>query len=277
MALLVTGCARTVPVEVQDVNRGLGEAKDACATVYAADQLSGVQGGVDQMNRLVDDNKYRKARKEAEGLAPQVANLKTEADAGRAAAKGKADAAMKEASAALDSAKKVGAAEYASKELQAAEAKMAAATAAAGNPCDYGKAEALAMEAAKLAEGARTAAIAEKKRREEEEARRLAEEEARRKAEEEARRKAEEAARLAAIPTEYEVKKGDYLWKISGMEKIYQAPKFWPLLFDGNRGQIQDPDLIYPGQKLSIPRVSDEEMMQKLHVMWSRAAQGGEL
>ena len=143
---------------------------------------------------------------------------------------------------------------------------------------DSGRSELrLAVEAVKLAEGARTAAIAEKKRREEEEARRLAEEEARRKAEEEARRKAEEAARPAAIPTEYEVKKGDYLWKISGMEKVYQAPKFWPLLFDGNRDQIQDPDLIYPGQKLSIPRVSDEEMMQKLHVMWSRAAQGGEL
>ena len=41
---LATGCARKMPQEVIDVNRGLGQAKDACAGVYAADDLRSMQG-----------------------------------------------------------------------------------------------------------------------------------------------------------------------------------------------------------------------------------------
>jgi nucleoid-associated protein YgaU len=32
----------------------------------------------------------------------------------------------------------------------------------------------------------------------------------------------------------------------------------WPLLFEANREVIKDPDLIYPGQQIRIPKLEDE-------------------
>jgi hypothetical protein len=62
------------------------------------------------------------------------------------------------------------------------------------------------------------------------------------------------------------------------MNKIYEASKFWPLIYDANRSKITDPDLIYPGQDLTIPREMDDgEMMNKLHDMWGKAALGEDL
>ena len=51
----------------------------------------------------------------------------------------------------------------------------------------------------------------------------------------------------------YNPKSADCLWKIA--EKMYKNAKLWPLIFMANRAQIKDPDLIYPGQKFSIPPV----------------------
>lgn len=274
--LVVTGCARKVPQEVTDLNRALGDAKDACATVYAADSLAGVQGDVDGVNRLADDKKYRKARKQAEGLMSGVSSLEAEAESGRAKAKQAADEKLAEAEKTLAAAgEDPDARTFAAGPYASAADKLAEAKSAAADPCKYPQAAKLAEEANDLARRARNAAIAEKKRRDEEAAR-LAEEQ--RRKEEEARRRAEEEARRNARPPVYVVEKGDYLWKISGMEKVYQAPKYWPLIFDSNRGQIQDPDLIYPGQSLTIPReMAEGEMMDKLRILWSKAAREGEL
>jgi len=52
----------------------------------------------------------------------------------------------------------------------------------------------------------------------------------------------------------YTVNRGDYLWKISGKEKIYHDPYQWVKIWSANRDQINDPDLIYPDQRLDIPR-----------------------
>ena len=65
-------------------------------------------------------------------------------------------------------------------------------------------------------------------------------------------------ANLRGIPTEanwrkYTVKKGDCLWYIAGYPEIYGNPLKWPLIFQANQDQIQDPDLIYPGQVFMIP------------------------
>jgi hypothetical protein len=52
----------------------------------------------------------------------------------------------------------------------------------------------------------------------------------------------------------YNVENGDTLSEISDKEKIYGDWTLWPLIYDANRNQVQDPDLIQPGQNLDIPR-----------------------
>ncbi len=52
----------------------------------------------------------------------------------------------------------------------------------------------------------------------------------------------------------YTVVRGDCLWCISEKSNIYGNPYKWPLIFKGNKSQIRDADLIYPGQELSIDR-----------------------
>ncbi|WP_029896565.1 LysM peptidoglycan-binding domain-containing protein [Desulfohalovibrio reitneri] len=56
------------------------------------------------------------------------------------------------------------------------------------------------------------------------------------------------------LPTSHTVVKGDCLWNISEEAQVYNDPFMWPLIYKANRGKINDPDLIYPGQVFSIPR-----------------------
>lgn len=52
----------------------------------------------------------------------------------------------------------------------------------------------------------------------------------------------------------YLVVRGDCLWRISGKEAIFNDSRKWMQLYIANRETVKDPDLIYPGQKLFIPR-----------------------
>ncbi|MCK9329993.1 MAG: LysM peptidoglycan-binding domain-containing protein [Candidatus Cloacimonetes bacterium] len=52
----------------------------------------------------------------------------------------------------------------------------------------------------------------------------------------------------------YSVVKGDYLSKISGYDFIYGDHSKWGIIFRANRDQIKDPNIIYEGQNLRIPR-----------------------
>ena len=49
------------------------------------------------------------------------------------------------------------------------------------------------------------------------------------------------------------VSTGESLWKIAGMTSIYSDPFRWPLIYARNKN-IEDADLIFPGQELSIRR-----------------------
>ena len=62
------------------------------------------------------------------------------------------------------------------------------------------------------------------------------------------------SATTAAVPatTYYTIEKGDTLSKIAG--RFYGDPQKYPALFEANREVIQDPDKIYPGQKIRIPQ-----------------------
>ncbi|PID64854.1 MAG: peptidoglycan-binding protein LysM [Gammaproteobacteria bacterium] len=50
----------------------------------------------------------------------------------------------------------------------------------------------------------------------------------------------------------YEIEKGDSLWKIA--EKAYGNGSKYTDIFAANKEVIKDPDLIYPGQKIRIPK-----------------------
>lgn len=76
------------------------------------------------------------------------------------------------------------------------------------------------------------------------------------------------ATAVAAAPmakddamTSYTVAKNDNLWSISGMDAIYGTPYNWPLIYKSNSSQINDADLIFPGQVLDIPRNSSQSQI----------------
>ncbi|ARA94287.1 peptidoglycan-binding protein LysM [Rhodothermaceae bacterium RA] len=56
----------------------------------------------------------------------------------------------------------------------------------------------------------------------------------------------------APEPVFYTIQKGDSLSKIA-KEQYGDASK-WKALFEANREVIEDPDLIYPGQRIRIPQ-----------------------
>lgn len=51
----------------------------------------------------------------------------------------------------------------------------------------------------------------------------------------------------------YEIEKGDSLWKVA--EKFYGNGSKYTQIFEANKEVIKDPDLIYPGQKIRIPKL----------------------
>jgi nucleoid-associated protein YgaU len=52
---------------------------------------------------------------------------------------------------------------------------------------------------------------------------------------------------------EYLVAKGDYLAKIAGMGKVFNDPTKWTKLYEANKDIVDDPNIIYPYQVLTIP------------------------
>ncbi|MBK9332479.1 MAG: LysM peptidoglycan-binding domain-containing protein [Ignavibacteria bacterium] len=68
----------------------------------------------------------------------------------------------------------------------------------------------------------------------------------------------------------YTVVKGDCLYKIAGMKNIYGNSRLWPAIWDANKSgvvsapprvakTIPNPNLIYPGQVLKIPTLTDAQ------------------
>lgn len=63
-----------------------------------------------------------------------------------------------------------------------------------------------------------------------------------------------EIAELEALPTTWTVKQGECLSKISGYTEIYSDSKKWTRIYRANRDKISDPNLIFTGWVLNIPR-----------------------
>jgi len=65
---------------------------------------------------------------------------------------------------------------------------------------------------------------------------------------------------LEAPPAEeetefYTVKSGDSLWKIA--QKFYGNGNKYQRIFEANKEVIKNPDLIYPGQTLRLPKIKE--------------------
>jgi nucleoid-associated protein YgaU len=55
----------------------------------------------------------------------------------------------------------------------------------------------------------------------------------------------------------------DCLWNISAKDNIYGDPLMWPKIWQANTDKIRNPDIIHPGQELTIPPAgpkTDEEL-----------------
>lgn len=50
------------------------------------------------------------------------------------------------------------------------------------------------------------------------------------------------------------VEAGNSLWRFAARPEIYGDGKLWKKIFEANRDQLQDPNLILPGQHLAIPK-----------------------
>ncbi len=55
----------------------------------------------------------------------------------------------------------------------------------------------------------------------------------------------------------------DCLWNISKKKDIYNNAWMWPKIWQGNRDQIKDPDVIHTGQKLKIPAAGEMSKEEK--------------
>ena len=55
----------------------------------------------------------------------------------------------------------------------------------------------------------------------------------------------------------------DCLWNISKKPDIYDNAWMWPRIWQGNRDQIKDPDVIQTGQKLTIPKGTEMSAEEK--------------
>jgi hypothetical protein len=81
----------------------------------------------------------------------------------------------------------------------------------------------------------------------------------------------EKDSQIAVKEDKYTVIKGDCLWRIAGKKEIYGNPKYWPKIWEANEDgvisapknvphKITNPNLIYPGQVLRIPKLTDEDL-----------------
>lgn len=61
-------------------------------------------------------------------------------------------------------------------------------------------------------------------------------------------------AREGVVTSVHVVRPGESLWRISRSVRVYGSGARWKRIYEANRGRIRDPNLIFPGQEISIPR-----------------------
>lgn len=63
--------------------------------------------------------------------------------------------------------------------------------------------------------------------------------------------------RESRFPRTYEIQEDDSLWKIAAKPEIYNDPYRWVQIYNTNKDNIEDPDVLFPGLILKIERFDD--------------------
>lgn len=73
--------------------------------------------------------------------------------------------------------------------------------------------------------------------------------------------------------TDYVVRPSDCLWNIS--KRIWKNPNKWPLLYVANEGKIRNPNLIFPGQRFTVPtsaELAQADLKEASRIAYARIA-----
>jgi nucleoid-associated protein YgaU len=280
---LTVACCRKAPKEVGDAAAALNEAQKTCTPTYAASTFQEAESMMSRANDLVANKKCKDAKKEALATLQKVKDANTQAATEETRAKQEAESAVSAAKAAVNGAEqsveaqnssvttanqeismlvnkpegscdkaeleKIGSeitvSDTASSALGQAKSKLnEAESLMQESACNYYKVKEAADQAVQMANKAKSEADSEM-----------------------SRVKTEESQKSTAIkeamdakPCSYVVQKGDSLWRIAAMDKIYGNPFMWPLIWDANKGLIKNhPDLIYPDWTFQINRTYTAE------------------
>ncbi len=222
IALFIEGCCHPPVKQISMAKAQLMEAKEAGAPIYAPEKYKEAQSLVSKAEAEAKKS-CKQSWKTVRLAQEKIVEAKEAALKKKAQAKAAARKAIDSAQAALQKAKEAEAPQYAPDLYQAACGVMKGAL-NSFKVGDYIRALRQANRAAQLAIKAKEAA-----------------------------EKVKEELSQKRRPSTHKVQKGECLWIIAGNDRIYTNPLLWPLIYWANRSQIKDPDLIYPGQVLSIP------------------------
>jgi hypothetical protein len=71
-------------------------------------------------------------------------------------------------------------------------------------------------------------------------------------------RRLTEVERTAVLPAHYIIQYGDTLSGIAARQGVYWDSRLWQIIYDANRDQLPNPDVIRPGLVLDIPAIQSE-------------------
>jgi len=239
------GCTPPPTQEIADAEAALSAAREAGAETYAPQEYSSAESKLEEARRSFEANRYPDAKDQAIEARDTALLAKSLAEEALGKLREQASEALKTAKDAMRSAELAGAKTH--------------------DPKGYRSVEALYGEADTAYIGGNYTAAIEKAEEVTRRARRL--ELAAKRAAEIEREKKEKEQMIPPPPPEpisdrHIVQKGECLWIISGYEQIYANPFQWPIIYRANRSQINDPDLIYPGQNFMIPRNPDPKEVE---------------
>jgi hypothetical protein len=248
LVFLSYGCTPPPTQELADAEAALSAAREAGAERFATQEYESAESKLEEALMMNERRDYLEAKEMAIDARDTAFFARSIAQEARIKLREQARDSLDTARQALLGAEMAGAEKYDPEDYHLLEALFGEADTAYSSeeyPSAIQKAEEVTKRARRLELAAKRAAELEKEEEKE--------------PEEEIAEKIEESQVIQpeTIYDSHLVEKGECLWIISEYERIYADPFKWPLIYRANRSQINDPDLIFPGQNLAIPRNSD--------------------